>query len=95
MRLQSTKNREVCTLISAGGWRRRGRADSVEGVGARSGSKGAHSTKDGNPYGWLALGLGARGRGFGLAVKRRSLVGRRDVLKHIPEYHIRFTILSQ
>ncbi len=22
-------------------------------------------TKDGNPYGWLALGRGARGRGFG------------------------------
>ena len=22
-------------------------------------------------------------------------IGRRDVLKHIPEYHIRFTILSQ
>jgi hypothetical protein len=22
-------------------------------------------------------------------------IGRRDLLKHIPEYHIRFTILSQ
>jgi hypothetical protein len=48
MRLQSTKNREVCTFISAGGCRRRGRADSAEGVGAQRG-KGAHSTKDGNP----------------------------------------------
>ena len=43
---------------------RRGRADSAEGVVTQSG-KGAHSTKDGNPYGWLALGRGARGRGFG------------------------------
>ena len=43
---------------------RRGRADSAEGVVTQSG-KGAHSTKDGNPYGWLVLGRGARGRGFG------------------------------
>jgi len=43
---------------------RRGRGDSAEGVGAQS-CKGLHSTKDGNPYGWLALGRGARGRGFG------------------------------
>jgi hypothetical protein len=43
---------------------RRGRADSAEGVVTQSG-KGAHSTKDGNPYGWLELGRGSRGRGFG------------------------------
>ena len=47
MRLQPNKSREVRTLISAGGWRRRGRG-SAEGVGARSG-KGPHSTRDGNP----------------------------------------------
>ena len=41
-----------------------GHADSAEGVGAQS-CKGVHSTKDGNPYGWQALGRGARGRGFG------------------------------
>ena len=51
-------------LLVAAGLLRRGRADSAEGVGAQSG-KGAHSTQDGNPYGWLALGRGARGRGFG------------------------------
>jgi len=28
-------------------------------------SKGPHSSRDGNPLGWLALGRGARGRGFG------------------------------
>ena len=27
-------------------------------------SKGPHSSDDGNPLGWLALGRGARGRGF-------------------------------
>ena len=37
---------------------------SAEGVGARIGKR-PHSTKDGNPYGWLSLGRGARGRGFG------------------------------
>ncbi len=31
----------------------------------RRSSKGPHSRKDGNPLGWLALGRGARGRGFG------------------------------
>ena len=62
MRLQSTKSREVRTLISTGGWLRRGRADSVEGVGAQSG-KGAHSTKDGNPWVGDAYGRSARGRG--------------------------------
>jgi hypothetical protein len=41
---------------------RRGRADSAEGVGARSG-KGAHSTKDGNPWVGDAHGRSARGRG--------------------------------
>ena len=35
--------------------------------------------------------LGAVHEDVGLEVKRRSLVGRGDVLKHIPEYHIRFT----
>ena len=54
-----------------------GHADSAEGVGAQNG-KGARSTKDGNPYGWLALGRGARGRGFGVQAtfivwKRRSI----------------------
>jgi len=71
----------------ADGHMRWGHAGSAEGVAAQSG-KGAHSTKDGNPYGlgwrihesvedtklstnkqhslsgWLALGRGARGRGF-------------------------------
>ena len=36
---------------------------SAEGVGARIGKR-PHSTKDGNPYGWLAHGRCARGRGF-------------------------------
>ena len=47
------KAERYITLISAGGRLWRGRADSREGVGARSG-KVAHSTKDGNPLGWHA-----------------------------------------
>jgi hypothetical protein len=49
------------TLVSAGGRLRRGRADSAEGVCARSG-KGAHSTYAGNPLGWRARGRNARGQ---------------------------------
>jgi len=67
-----------------------GHAGSAEGVGAQSG-KGAHSTKDGNPYGWLALGRGARGRGFG----GQSTFIWLEEYQNMPEHHIRFTILSQ
>jgi len=41
-----------------------GGSGEAEVVEPRS-SKGLHSRKDGNPLGWLALGRGARGRGFG------------------------------
>ena len=39
--------------------------------------------------------LGAVHEDVGLEVKRHSLVGRRVYSKQVPEYHIRFTILSQ
>jgi len=77
MWLQPSTSREVCTLISAGGWRWRGRG-SAEGVCDRIG-KGLHSTKDVNPYGWLALGRDARGRGYGRS-SDVHLVGRGSVL---------------
>jgi hypothetical protein len=38
-----------------------GHSGSAEGGGERSG-KGAHSTKDGNPFGWHAHGRRARGQ---------------------------------
>jgi hypothetical protein len=43
--INNTSSQKIKNYCAA---RRRGRADSAEGVGARSG-KGAHSTKDGNP----------------------------------------------
>ena len=62
------RSHRVCTAGKnaqfADGHMRWGHADSAEGVATQSG-KGAHSTKDGNPCGWLTLGRGARGRGFG------------------------------
>ena len=73
---QGTRNGEVSTLVSVDGTMRRGRG-SAEGVGTRSG-KEPHSTKDGNPCGWSALGHGARGRGF---VGQATFIGwKRNVL---------------